>query len=209
MHHLTGIPDFIFTFIDKYNYPGIFFTLTVEEAGIALPIPGDLILAYIGFRISLHKMVFWQALFASTAGVTCGATILYLIFRFGGRPLAYKYGRYIFLPKERLDEIESWLNKRGAVAVIIGRFIPGLRVFVSAVSGLAKLPYRFFLPQVLVAAAAWSAFFLWTGIYLGRRFRAWFQYTVGYGYIFFIIFIVSIIIYMVRHRKAESKSKIA
>ena len=52
-----------------------------------------------------------------------GDNIGYGIGHFGGRPLALRFGRYVFLTPERLEKAESWFGRHGGKIVTIALFV--------------------------------------------------------------------------------------
>lgn len=204
MPSLVGLGQGMFEMVATQGKWALFLILGVEEAGVPLPIPGDLILSYAGYHISQGKLDFLPAFLYSLAGVTIGSTFLYFIFRFGGRPFVYKYGKYILLPQERVIELEKWFTARGRTAILIGRFIPGLRVFLSGIAGLLNLNFFYFLPQILIASSLWILLFMGIGYFLGEKWAGFAETSSKYGFVFFIIFLVSIAVYIWKHRPHPS-----
>ena len=78
-----------------------------------------------------------------------------------------RFGRYISVTPEKLMVGERIFKRWGPWAIIIGRHIPGMRIVLSCLSGILEVPYRVFIPCVLVSASIWAAIFL----ELGRRLR--------------------------------------
>lgn len=75
---------------------------------------------------------------------------------------------------ERLVRAERLFKRWGPWAIIIGRHIPGMRIVLSALSGILGVPHRVFVPCVLVSASIWAAIFLELGQRLGPRVRGLF-----------------------------------
>jgi len=164
-HHLHGFgfaPSLIH-FLHTYRLGGLFLLLLIEEAGVPIPLPGDMLVALAGAQP--HMTVFYviRVLTASTVAVFLGSSLLYWVIRRGGRPLLLKWGRFIRLRPERLDRMERWFVRYGAVAIVVGRLIPGLRVPTAVMAGLTNVPYRIYAPATAFAALVWSASFFWLG----------------------------------------------
>ena len=85
----------------------------------------------------------------------------YLIGRTGGRALLLRCK----FPTDRLERVESFFARRGAIVIVISRFLEGLRQTAPLVAGSLEMPWwRFFLASV-VGSAMWVA--LWgVGIYV-------------------------------------------
>lgn len=164
-HHLVHL---VLALFSAHELTAIFSLLTVEEAGIPLPVPGDSLLILAGARHPHTALYVLSVLMASTMAVFCGSSILYWVMRHNGRVLLARYGRYLHLKPERLERMERWFAKRGPAAIIMGRLIPGLRMPTTIMAGLSAVPYRVFAPTALFAAIVWSALYFWLGIFISR-----------------------------------------
>lgn len=68
-----------------------------------------------------------------------------------------------FLPAERLAKAEMWFARRGALTIIMSRFVPGSRLGLYVAAGVLKHPARRFATLTGVCSAIWvsSIFVLW------------------------------------------------
>jgi membrane protein DedA with SNARE-associated domain len=137
-----------------------------------IPIPSEAIMLFGGALaggltvagVHVHLNVVLVAL-CGVAGDLCGAAVSYTVGRVGGRPLVERWGRYVLLRTRDLDKAEDFFNRRGDVAVLVGRVLPVIRSFVSLPAGIAEMPPpRFFfftflgsLPWVFALAFAGDA----------------------------------------------------
>jgi membrane-associated protein len=69
------------------------------------------------------------------------------------------------------DRATEFLRRHGAIAVLVAIFLPVLRTLVPAAAGAAGLPYRVFLPAVLVGATGWCALHIGIGATAGEAAR--------------------------------------
>jgi membrane protein DedA with SNARE-associated domain len=105
------------------------------------------------------------------AGAVLGSACNLTISRKYGRPFIRRYGGYIGLTEVKLNRAERAFKRWGPWTIIIGRHIPGMRIVISALSGILNVPYRVFTPCVLFSATIWAAIFLELGRRLGPRVR--------------------------------------
>lgn len=203
MHAFIRIGEDIFQFVTAQGNFAVLLLLFVEEMGVPLPIPGDLILLYAGYRVSTGQLNFLEILLFSTLGVVIGSSALFFLFRVAGRPFIKKHGKYFFLPPDRFHKLDKWFEKKGDSAVLIGRFIPGLRVFLSGIAGLSDLKYSHFLIQIVFASLIWTGLFTGLGYYLGEKWENFAAVIHQYSYIFFFIFIIGILFYFIKHMNKE------
>lgn len=161
----------------NHGYIVILVIMIVEEAGIPFIVPGDGLLLLAGYLASLGTFSFFGCLFAVVGGALIGSSVLYWLSRRGGRRLVVRYGHYLRLREDRLDRL-SWLFARlGPLAPGVSRLIPGLRIYTSALAGLALVPYPVFLCNVLWAATLWSVAFLSLGEVAGAHWREYSHLT--------------------------------
>jgi membrane protein DedA with SNARE-associated domain len=62
-----------------------------------------------------------------------------------------------FVSREAMEKAEGWFQRRGAVAIVMSRFIPGSRLPLYVAAGALKVPVRLFSAITLVCSALWVA----------------------------------------------------
>lgn len=162
---LADLQQAIRLFVAHHGLAALFLLLMIEEAGVWLPLPGDLLIVYFGYRAAHSPAPLLAALWVLltvTAAVLCGATILYTLTRHF-RSALRRLGRFIHLDEARLQRMERWLTRRGPLVIVPVRLIPGLRVPVVAVCGIFGVPLRFFLPAIALSALLWGAIYFVLG----------------------------------------------
>lgn len=135
--------------LEHYGYPGLFLANFGEGTGI--PLPGQMLLvaaAVLATKSDLHLSLVLSLAFVGTLSGSC---LGYLIGRTGGRALLLRCR----LPAKRLERLESFFARRGAIVVVFARFVDGLRQLAPLVAGSLGMPWwRFFLAS-LAGSAAW------------------------------------------------------
>jgi membrane protein DedA with SNARE-associated domain len=111
------------------------------------------------------------ALLAAYLGSICGITLNYLVGRFVGLPLLHKYGNYLLLTGERINQAHRWFARYGKVALSTGYFFPGVRHLTAFSAGASRLEYRYFAPYAYVGACVWVVTFMALGYFLGEEWR--------------------------------------
>ena len=150
---------------------GLFFVISLEKLGVPLPAQGDAAIAYGGYLTTTGAIPYPMAYLAVVSGAVLGSACNLTISRRYGRPFIQRFGRYVGVTDERLVRAEHLFKRRGPWAIIVGRHIPGMRIVLSALSGILGVPYKVFVPCVLVSASIWAAIFLEVGRRLGPRVR--------------------------------------
>jgi membrane protein DedA with SNARE-associated domain len=165
------LTHFVRVFVMDHQAGGLFFVIFLEELGVPLPAPGDAAIAYGGYLTSTGAIPYPVAYLAVVSGAVLGSACNLTISRRYGRPFIQRFGRYIGVTDERLVRAERLFKRWGPWAIIVGRHIPGMRIVLSALSGILGVPYKVFVPCVLVSASIWAAIFLEVGRRLGPRVR--------------------------------------
>ncbi len=182
--------------------------LYAEESGLPLPVPGDLLVVYIGhhFASSFPALVgAWCALEVAVVG---GATNLYLLARhFGRRLLQGWVGAILHLTPARLERVEHWSRRWGPLVIIFGRHIFGLRPAVTIASGLIRVPYPIFAVCTAISAAPWAAVLLWIGVRYGYR-LGHFLHLHGWAYaVIPMLVVVGLVVAIVRGRRTQPDAR--
>lgn len=144
--------------IRDHQFLLLFAIIAVEEAGVPLPAPGDLVIAYYGWRAGGDPVAIAQVVATCAAASATGTLAPYGLARRFGERVAKRVAGWLDVDVRRVDELEARVTRYGMRGVIVTRLIPGLRVAVSLVAGTARLPLREFTPGIFIAAAIY-----WTG----------------------------------------------
>jgi membrane protein DedA with SNARE-associated domain len=157
------------TFVQQADLVGVGL-VAIEEAGVPLPISGDLIIAYSASSIGRNPYA-WLALgIGFWIAVLLGSSFLFMLSRrWGNRLLMGTPGRLFYLTPERVKRVEGWFRRWGIWTVIFGRQVPGFRVAVTVVAGSFELSYRLFITGVAISSAVWITMFMALGLLVGPR----------------------------------------
>lgn len=144
-----------------HQYFVLFGVIAIEEAGVPLPAPGDLVIAFYGWRAHGDPYEIAQVVLACALGSTVGTLVPYaLSWRFG-HGVATRLARWLDVDPKHIDRLSDGLARRGFAGVFVARLIPGLRVAVSLVSGTARVrPIEFSTAVFLAAVIYWTGWVL-------------------------------------------------
>lgn len=155
------------TFLDMHGLLAGFVLLLIEEAGLPIPVPGDVVMLLLGMQARQGKIDLLRAILVMEAATMLGASALYTIAAWAGRGLAYRYGRFMRLEPDRLDRAERWLQAHGTKAVFVGRLVPGLRIATVVACGVFQVPFWRFLPAMSLGALAYILLYTLAGYLAG------------------------------------------
>lgn len=161
-HQLAG-------FLRLHGGKAAILLLYLEESGIPVPMPGDVLVSYIGLRS--HGPLAWMASWlAIIIAVALGATNLYLVARRWGRPLVEgRLGNAFHLTPQWLCRAEHSFARWGPFTLILGRHIPGARMPITIAAGILRVRYSLFITCVGVSTAIWAAIFMFIGDAIGKH----------------------------------------
>ncbi len=200
--------DYIVSFLGHQIYLAPVILLIVEESGIPIPVPGDIIIAFIGYEVSRGLIPYFVAFIMILCSVLIGASILYFLSTRYGERIIDKFGNSIHLDRDKLHSVEGKFKKYGPLVIIFGRHVPGFRIPITVFSGISKVTYKTFILSTFISVIFWIAFYLEVGRQLGPR-------TVNLlkahhlFYVFFIVGILFVIGYvwiLVRKRNTDTKN---
>ncbi|MCL4502739.1 MAG: DedA family protein [Deltaproteobacteria bacterium] len=155
--------------IRAYGYLGVFASQMLGMFG--LPVPDETILAFTGFLIFKGIMAPLPAFLAAYLGSICGITLNYLVGRYIGWTLLNKYGAYLHLTDERINQAHRWFERYGKFALFFGYFFPGVRHLTAFTAGASRHEFRIFAPYAYSGGFCWVATFLGLGYFLGEEGR--------------------------------------
>ncbi|MDF8265671.1 DedA family protein [Luteipulveratus flavus] len=160
------------------QFGGAFFWISMLivfiECGVLFPIlPGDSLLFAIGlFTATSAKTGFdvplWQSLPLLMIAAFAGNVAGYEIGRLIGPSLYERDGR--ILKRKYFDQTSAFFDKHGNKALVIGRFVPIVRTFVTLVAGVSRMDRRRFFVWSAVGAVLWVALVVLAGYVLGKSF---------------------------------------
>jgi len=133
--------------------------------------PGDSLLFTIGLAIqnpetiNLHVNIV-VACIVLTAAAFLGNVVGYEIGRAAGTPLYARGGR--LLKPEHFQKAHDFFEKHGAKAIVLARFVPVVRTFITAVAGVSKMDRRKFFTYSFIGALLWATGVTLLGYYLGQ-----------------------------------------
>lgn len=179
----------LYEIIEQYGIYAVFALCTVE-GDITLLISG--VLAHSGF---FGKYSFAKVLFFGTLGGVVGDSFGYMV----GRVFQQTVKDYRFY-KLAQPRIERLIDKFGGFAIIISKYIYGIRGAMCLFYGIGKMPYWRFLMLDLISCFTWVFILAGTGYFFSGAITSIlgdFQ-QIGIA-LFFIILTGVIVFYLVEH----------
>lgn len=176
---------------------------------------------FFGFFLPGDYLLFLAGLFCASGGIDVDIVTLCLglfaagvLGNFTGYWFGNKAGPMLFkrrdswlFKRKYVVMAEEFYHKYGAMALIIGRFVPIIRTFAPIFAGVVRLDFRKFVVYNLVGALIWVGTLTLSGYFLGRAFPQLGDYI---EYIIFGMIVIAfspIAVALVRKRIGARKTK--
>ena len=163
-----------------HEYLTLYLIISIEEAGIPLPAPGDLVIAFYGYRARDDPLALLRVILTCATASTTGTLVPYFIARRWGLGVAYRFASWLDVHEHRVDEWVERIHRYGFRAVLVGRLIPGLRVAMSVIAGTARVPVPEFSAGVFVAATIYWTGWVMLGALVGPQVDDLIEPYIGY-----------------------------
>jgi membrane-associated protein len=176
--------------LDQFGSAFFWVSLAVifVECGLFFPfLPGDTLLVAMGLFIAGEKISITPgsplvnlafSLVVLTAAAFAGNVVGYEIGRKIGPPLYEHDGRLV--KRAYFDKTEAFFERHGKKALVIGRFVPFVRTYITIVAGASKMERHKFILWSLVGAIAWVLSITLIGYFVGQSFP-WLASNIDYA----------------------------
>jgi membrane protein DedA with SNARE-associated domain len=158
--HLPGVLHSLEPTLNNFGYLAVVGLVLIEDFGV--PVPGETVLILAAVYAGAGRLNIVLVALLGFCGALLGDNIGFAIGHFGGRRLAERYGRYIFLTHERLDKATGFFDRHGGKIIIVARFIEGLRQANGIIAGTAGMHWARFLIFNAIGAGLWVL--VWTSV---------------------------------------------
>ena len=159
-------PDVLIEVVGLFGLFAIIFAETGFLFGIFFP--GDSLLFTAGLFSALGKVDLSTLILGSILMAILGDSVGYYTGkRFG--PNLFKKEDSLFFKKSYLEKTKDYFNRYGSVAVIISRFVPGVRTITPILAGAVSMDYKNFLFCNIVGGIVWVLSMVFMGYFLGSK----------------------------------------
>jgi membrane protein DedA with SNARE-associated domain len=154
--------------MDLLAIGGLAGLLLVKEAGVPIPIPGDLLVIGAGVASSGNPATAVIALVAILIAGYVGGAVQFVLVRGGLRRAVLALLARFGVSKARIEALAKRLRTGGARGVAIARATPGVRVPAIAASGLAALSFRPFMGGLVAGNTLFVGLHFALGFVIGQ-----------------------------------------
>lgn len=155
---------------------GFIFLVCLGEAVfiLGLLVPSLPILLLTGALIAAGKLSFWPIFLAAVAGAVVGDAISFWIghaFKHSIKTV-WPFKNYVPL----IERGEKYFEQHGVLAILIGRFVTGVKAVIPGIAGMLGMPWGRFTLINVISGFIWAAAHLLAGMLLGT----WLE-SIGVG----------------------------
>jgi membrane-associated protein len=162
-------PEHLLRLLGPYVVVGLCLII-FAECGLLIGffLPGDSLLFTAGLFVAsgLIGAPIWLICLLLTVCAVAGNVVGYY--------LGYKAGPALFdrpdsrlFRREHVDKTHAFFEKYGARAILLGRFVPIVRTFITAIAGVGRMEPRKYFTYSVIGGVAWATGVTLLGYWLG------------------------------------------
>lgn len=163
-------PDAIITWLGPWALVGLAL-IVFAECGLLLGffLPGDSLLFTAGLFVAQGAIQFplWMVCVLLVVAAFVGNVVGYYIGRAAGPAVFDKPESRLFKPKH-VARTQEFFDKYGTRAIVLGRFVPIVRTFITVMAGVGRMDARRYFTYSLIGGVLWAAGVTVLGFWLGQ-----------------------------------------
>jgi membrane-associated protein len=132
-------------------------------------LPGDSLLFTAGLFVAngIIGAPIWLVCLLLTACAVVGNVAGYFIGFMVG-PMLFNRPDSRLFKREYVDKTHTFFKKYGPRAIVLGRFVPIVRTFITAIAGVGRMDPRSYFTYSVIGGAVWAVGVTLLGFWLGR-----------------------------------------
>ncbi len=163
-------PENILTWLGPLALIGVILII-FAECGLLIGffLPGDSLLFITGLFIAqgfIDTPIWLAALLLALAAVIGNATGYWIGYKAGPRLFSRPDSR--LFRKEYVDKTHQFFERYGPRAVVLARFVPIVRTFITAMAGVGRMDFRVYMTYSAIGGLLWGAGVTYLGYLLGN-----------------------------------------
>jgi len=195
--NLPGFLNVVAPYLEHYSYWAVLLLVMLEDFGV--PVPGETILIAAAIFAGAGRLNVVVVGVVGFVAAVIGDNIGFAIGHFGGRALALRWGKYVFLTEERLARAEVFFNRHGGKIIVVARFIEGLRQANGIIAGISGMRWYRFVVFNALGAALWVGTWVSLGYLAGNHINTIYHYISDYSLYVLIVLAVLLVVLIIRH----------
>ena len=161
---MQSLIEMWFHWVHEWGYGGVILLMAMESSIFPVPselvVPPAAILAAQGGSMTLPGVIL-----AGTFGSWLGSAITYWVALLVGRPVVLRFGKYFFMPQEKVLRAERFMHRYESGGIFFARLLPVIRHLISIPAGIIGMGFAKFSALTLIGSALWC----WVLAVLGQK----------------------------------------
>jgi undecaprenyl-diphosphatase len=174
---------------------------------LGLFVPGETAVIVGGVVAHAGALPLWAVMVAAVAGAVAGDQVGFVVGRRYGPGLLNRLPRRM----RRLDHLERALGliaRRGAVAVVLGRWTAALRALVPGIAGMSQMRRSAFTVANVIGGVAWAVLVAGGGFLAGASYRLLEQSLGLVSALLLALFVLGVISAIVLYRRRRHRTPV-
>lgn len=143
------------------GYLGVAALMAAEST--IVPIPSEVIIPPAAYWASQGKLSYAGVIIAGTLGSVVGASIMYYLSLYVGRPLLMKFGKFVLITPEKVEAAERFVQRYQTGGIFFARLLPVVRHLIGIPAGLVRMPFGPYVAMTFLGSALWCTVLTWFG----------------------------------------------
>ncbi|WP_431917621.1 DedA family protein [Amycolatopsis tucumanensis] len=198
-------PEYLLTEFGAYVILGLCLIIFIESS-IFPVLPGDSLLFTAGLFVAQGSIQapLWLVCTLVTVAALLGNVLGYAIGWKAG-PALFRRPDSRFFKQEYVDKTHAFLEKHGPKAVVLARFVPFVRTFITWIAGIGRMDPKKYFTYTVIGGILWAGGITALGHLLGNI--SFIKNNIEA--IFILIVLVSVVPIVIEWAKARREKKLA
>lgn len=171
---------------------------------VGLVVPGEIAVIAAGVLAHAGVLPLWAVMVCAAAGAVVGDQIGFHVGRRYGPALLERMPRWM-RHRDQHERVLTLVRRRGALAVVIGRWTASLRALVPGVAGMSGLSARTFTLANAAGGVVWAVAVSLAGYLAGAGYRqVEQQLNLGGEVVLGAVAVLAIVVWLLRRRHHRS-----
>ncbi len=181
---IRAVVEALIGVIHEGSYPLVFLLMTLESA--LIPIPSEVVMPFTGFLVQAGRMDYWLSVASGVAGNLVGSLIAYYI----GLKVGWKPLKRVPLLGMKIGHAESFMDRYGRWAVLLGRVTPAIRTVISLPAGMSEMGIGEFIAFTVLGSIPWNMALVYSGMVLGEHWEVVSEYLDAAAVLIILLILV-------------------
>jgi len=165
-----------------------------------IAVPGtEATMLFAGFNVYQHHLTLLGIIIAGVVGDVVGATLAWMIGRFGLAELLARIGGPLHVGPHGLDRANRWFERYGEIVIPLSRLAPVVRCAFPYAAGVGEMPLWRLIPLATVGSVVWIGGLAIAGRAVGSAWPKW-RHDLGYVDDTVVVLVALLVVWVIVQR---------